>query len=119
MAPVEHFMAGDDIAWNGYNSQMTRAGLTETKNNLSAMVDQVRRGETVLLLDRGKPVARLEPILGIEGGHLDRVVRLERQGVLRRPSAAVPRDVVARPGPTPRNGASGLRALLEERQGSR
>jgi prevent-host-death family protein len=99
---------------------MKRASLTETKNNLSAVVDQVRRGETVLLLlDRGKPVARLEPILGIEGDHLDRTVRLERQGVLRRPSAAVPRDEVARPGPAPRNGASGLRALLEERQGSR
>jgi len=96
-----------------------KASLTETKNNFSAVVDQVRRGETVLLLDRGKPVARLEPILGIDGDHLERVVRLERQGVLRRPRAAVPRDVVARPGPTPRDGASALQALLEERRGSR
>ncbi len=73
----------------------------------------------MLLLDRGKPVARLEPILGTEADHLNRVVRLERQGVLRRPSAAVPRDVVARPGPTPRDGASGLHALLGERRGTR
>ena len=40
---------------------MKRATLTDTKNNLSALVDQVQHGETILILDRGRPVARLEP----------------------------------------------------------
>jgi len=30
---------------------MKRATLTETKNNLSALVDQVQHGETILILD--------------------------------------------------------------------
>jgi len=35
----------------GYSSHMKRATLTETKNNLSALVDQVQHGETILILD--------------------------------------------------------------------
>jgi len=42
-------------------AKMKRATLTETKNNLSALVDQVQHGETIVILDRGRPVARLEP----------------------------------------------------------
>ena len=37
--------------------------MTETKNRLSALVDQVRHSETIVILDRGRPVARLESIL--------------------------------------------------------
>ncbi len=57
----------DGLPWGerrGYSSHMKRATLTETKNNLSALVDQVRHGETILILDRGRPVARLECVLG-------------------------------------------------------
>ena len=43
---------------------MKRATLTDTKNNLSALVDQVQHGETILILDRGRPVARLESVRG-------------------------------------------------------
>jgi hypothetical protein len=39
--------------WLFYSSQMKKATLTETKNNLSALVDQVQHGETILILDRG------------------------------------------------------------------
>ncbi|MCP3964406.1 MAG: type II toxin-antitoxin system Phd/YefM family antitoxin [bacterium] len=34
---------------------MKTAALTETKNNLSVLIDQVRHGETILVLDRGRP----------------------------------------------------------------
>ena len=42
---------------------MKKASLTETKNSLSALVDQVRHGETVLIFDRGRAVAKLISVL--------------------------------------------------------
>ena len=41
---------------------MKTATITEAKNGLSAHIDRVRAGESVLLLDRGVPIARIEPI---------------------------------------------------------
>ena len=40
---------------------MKSASVSETKNRLSALLDEVRRGETVLITHHGKPVARIEP----------------------------------------------------------
>lgn len=98
---------------------MKKATLTETKNNLSALVDQVRHGETILILDRGRPVARLESVLGEEDDPEGRLARLERQGVLRRASAPLPRDLLMARPPRPSQGASVLEALLAERRESR
>jgi prevent-host-death family protein len=98
---------------------MKRATLTETKNNLSALVDQVQHGETILILDRGRPVARLESVLG-EGDDPDgRLARLERQGLLRRASSPPPREILTRKPPRPAGGASALAALLAERREGR
>lgn len=36
-------------------------GIRELKLRLSAYVAQVRRGEAIVVTDRGRPVARLEP----------------------------------------------------------
>ena len=47
---------------------MKTASLTETKNRLSALIDEVREGETILVLDRGRPVARIESVLRDEQG---------------------------------------------------
>ena len=41
---------------------MQRTSITDAKNNLSALIDRVRRGETVLICDRKRPVARLQPV---------------------------------------------------------
>lgn len=41
---------------------MQRTSITEAKNNLSVLIDRVRRGETVLICDRNRPVARLQPV---------------------------------------------------------
>lgn len=94
---------------------MKRATLTETKNNLSALVDQVQHGETILILDRGRPVARLESVLGAEDDPEGRLARLERQGLLRRASAPLPREILMSKAPQPSGGASALEALLAER----
>jgi prevent-host-death family protein len=40
---------------------MTRAGIREARQNLSALLDEVRKGREVLITDRGRPVARLVP----------------------------------------------------------
>ena len=98
---------------------MKKATLTETKNNLSALVDQVQHGETILILDRGRPVARLESVLGDGDDSEGRLARLERQGVLRRASAPLPREILMQKPPRPSGGASALEALLAERRDGR
>lgn len=97
---------------------MKRATITEAKNGLSALLDQVRAGETVLILDRGVPVARLEPATrdAAENGRLE---RLERAGLLRRAIRPLSVDMLTRPRPTPADGGSVLQALLEERRDGR
>jgi prevent-host-death family protein len=99
---------------------MKTATLTETKNQLSALIDQVRQGETILILDRGRPVARLASALAAESPDPDgRVARLERQGILRRAAVAKSPELFRRPRPTPRDGASIVATLIEERRGGR
>ena len=98
---------------------MKTATLTETKNNLSALIDQVRHGETILVLDRGRPVARIESAAQGQVDAEGRLARLERQGVVRRASAPTPRELLSREPPAARDGASALAALLEERETGR
>jgi len=98
---------------------MKTATLTETKNNLSALVDQVRNGETVLILDRGRPVARLESVLEGDSPSEGRLARLEREGLVRRGTRKRPRSLLDRQPPKPRKGASALHELLEERRAGR
>lgn len=42
---------------------MVKANIATAKNELSRLIDRVRQGETVLIMDRNRPVARLEPLL--------------------------------------------------------
>jgi prevent-host-death family protein len=41
---------------------MKTASISQAKNRLSAYVDMVRRGESIVITDRGTPVARLTPL---------------------------------------------------------
>jgi prevent-host-death family protein len=103
-----------------YYSSMKRASITEAKNKLSALIDRVRHGETVVIEDRGVPVARLESVLArTDGAGEGRVARLERQGLVRRPTAKVPRSVLATAPPRPRRAARLSDAVLSERDESR
>ena len=98
---------------------MKRATLTETKNNLSALVDQVRHGETILILDRGRPVARLESVLEGDSPSEGRLARLERRGIVNRRAADPPDQLLATRPPAPRAGASVVAELLAERRSGR
>lgn len=96
---------------------MRRATITEAKNGLSALIDQVKAGETVLITDRGVPVAYLSPTSSAEDDE-DRLTRLERAGILRR-GRGDPRRILERP-PTPTiGGASVVELLLEDRRSGR
>ncbi len=98
---------------------MKRASISEAKNALSALIDRVRRGERVVIEDRGVPVARLESIVAAGGDQDGRLARLERAGVAQRPSAAVPRKVLATPPPRPHRGARLSQAVIDEREDGR
>ena len=101
---------------------MKTASVTETKNRLSAILDQVREGETFLILDRGRPVARLEPVRGDEGNDADdaRLADLIRRGiVVKHGSGRVPRHIIETPPPKPGIKFSILQALLDEREEGR
>jgi prevent-host-death family protein len=98
---------------------MLVATITEAKNRLSALIDHVRGGESVLIVDRGIPVARLESAVGADVDPEGRIARLERAGLVRparRPPAS---EVLASRPPGARAGASAVTALLEERRSGR
>jgi prevent-host-death family protein len=99
---------------------MKTASITEAKNQLSALLERVRHGETILILDRGRPVARLEPVRGCaDVGDEAWLGELERRGVIRRPAAPLDRNLLLQPPPRLPAGASALQALLEEREEGR
>jgi prevent-host-death family protein len=94
---------------------MTTASISETKAKLSALLDRVKAGEEVTITDRGRPVARIVPIPAQEMDWEERLARLERQGVIRRPEKKLDVEAfLARP--LARSRASVLEALLEERR---
>jgi prevent-host-death family protein len=95
-----------------------KASITEAKNNLSALIDSVKGGSPVLIVDRGRPVARLEPITRIGSGD-ERIARLIREGVVRPARRAGQRALFSTRPPRAKAGASGVRALLDERQAGR
>jgi prevent-host-death family protein len=99
---------------------MKKANITETKNNLSRLLEEVRNGTTILIVDRNRPVARLEPVASEEQGGDELIGALVREGL-----AAAPRkrfDAAAFLGRKMvrlASGASAVRALLREREESR
>lgn len=40
---------------------MKKAGIREARQNLSVLIDEVKKGREVIITERGKPVARLVP----------------------------------------------------------
>ena len=98
---------------------MVVATITEAKNRLSALIDRVRSGESVLIVDRGIPVARLESAVGGEGDAEGRIARLERAGAVRVARTRPPQTLLSEPPPRLRKGASAVQALLEERRAGR
>ncbi|MFN8619956.1 MAG: type II toxin-antitoxin system prevent-host-death family antitoxin [Chloroflexota bacterium] len=94
---------------------MKTATVTEAKNGLSALLDQVKGGHEVLITDRGIPVARLVPATPQDDDDA-RLARLERAGLVRRGTGVLPPELFA-PLPEPVPGAPSLsEAVIEERR---
>ena len=99
-----------------YNSQMKKASISEAKNRLSALLDRVRNGQTVIIEDRGIPIARLEPLAGSAEG---RAARLARQGLVRPPRRKLTDAFFKTSLPLPPKGRSASAIVIEERSESR
>lgn len=94
---------------------METATITEVKNGLSAIIDRVKAGESIVVTDRGVPVAVIEPVSGRVDVE-DRLARLERAGLVRRGTAEPPIELMRTPGPKVRGDLTLLDAVLEERR---
>lgn len=99
-------------------AMMKRATISELKNRLSTYLGIVRAGERVMVVDRDVPVAIIERI-GDRAAAEPRLARLEKAGLVRRPTGDAPIDLDLLRQPAPRSTASVLEALLEERRAGR
>jgi antitoxin (DNA-binding transcriptional repressor) of toxin-antitoxin stability system len=95
---------------------MEKATISQIKDRLSAYLRKVRAGQTILILDRDRPVARLEGVGG-DAPADDRLARLEQAGLLRRSTQRL--SVERLRAPALRTESSLLQALLEERRDAR
>lgn len=93
---------------------MKLATITNAKNGLSALIDRVKAGETILLTDRGVPVARIEPV-SLDDDPAGNLTRLARSGVVRPPRRS-PSAVLDEPPPEPSRHVDVVEMLLEERR---
>jgi len=99
---------------------MKKASITEAKNSLSALIDGLKGGSSVLIVDRGRPVARLEPVMAGTAVEQDgRLSRLIREGVVRPGRGRVPRALFTSQPPRPKRGMSAVEALIVERREGR
>jgi len=95
---------------------MEKVTISQLKNQLSAFLKKVRAGKTIVIFDRNEPVARLERIR--DELHPDeRLSRLARRGLLRRPSSRLPFEALREKAPGSKE--SVVEALVEERREAR
>jgi antitoxin (DNA-binding transcriptional repressor) of toxin-antitoxin stability system len=96
---------------------MKRASVSQVKSRLSAYLKDVQRGETVLIFDRDRPVARLEPVNRKDIPDDERTRELVRLGIVTAPKGRLDvKAFLAMPGLPP--GVDAVRAVLEEREES-
>jgi antitoxin (DNA-binding transcriptional repressor) of toxin-antitoxin stability system len=96
---------------------MEKATISQLKNSLSAYLDKVRSGVTVLVLDRNRPIARIERAGGADAQEDDRIASLERTGQIRRGTQRMPlAHLKSKP---PGSAGSVLETLLDERRNGR
>jgi prevent-host-death family protein len=94
---------------------MKRVSISELKNQLSAYLQSVRGGETVVVYDRSRPIARIDRVADQDDE--DRVAQLQRTGQLAPPVDPLPLELLR--SPAPRASTSVLNALIEEREEGR
>jgi prevent-host-death family protein len=101
---------------------MKRATISQTKNNLSALLKHVKRGEEVLILERETPIAKIVPVERVARRDLASLLAdLERRGIVRTGRRKADPELTRKLGPPPkaRSGADIVAALLADREDSR
>ena len=99
---------------------MKIASITEAKNSLSALIDRLKTGSPVLIVDRGRPVARLEPVSSSAQEAPDgRLSRLLRDGLIRPRRSDPPQTLFTTQPPCLHAGLLGVDALTKERRDGR
>ena len=101
---------------------MESAGVAQLKARLSEYLTRVKAGEEVLVTDRGRPVARLVPVVAGYGpdddAELARLRAMEREGLVRLGSGRLPAGFFEKERPADPGGR--LReAVREEREEGR
>ena len=97
---------------------METAAVSELKASLSEYLAKVKAGQEVLITDQGQPVARMVPVVRTDEGIPAHLKALERAGLVRIGTGALPVGFWDRPRPEDPEGAA-LRALLAEREEGR
>ena len=92
---------------------MKRAAVSTLKATLSAYLATVKAGEEVLVVERGKPIAKLVPLSNNAHEH-DNLRDLARAGLVRLGTGKLPAGFWKLPRPKDRQ-RQGLNALLEDR----
>jgi prevent-host-death family protein len=114
---LESYLAIDKRA--GYISYMKRANVAELKNRLSHYLSRVKRGETVLVMERATPIARIVPAAPPSQMSSDEteawLKRLETNGVLRLGARKGLQGVIGNV-PPGRRPVGAVKTLLEDRE---
>jgi antitoxin (DNA-binding transcriptional repressor) of toxin-antitoxin stability system len=97
---------------------MKAVNVAELKNRLSHYLRIVRRGHPILVRDRDRVIARIDPAggQGAPAGDAERLADLEARGVIRRGRGRITADLLAR---RPKVRADVVAALLREREAGR
>jgi antitoxin (DNA-binding transcriptional repressor) of toxin-antitoxin stability system len=98
---------------------MKKVNVAELKNRLSHYLRLVRGGEAILVRDRDRVIARIEPAGpsdAAEGSDAERLASLEQRGILRRAASPLSRKLLRS---RPRVRADAVAALIEERENGR
>lgn len=98
---------------------MKRVKVAELKNNLSRYLAQVRAGNSIIVLDRDRPIAKIVPLgpADLPADDDQRLADLERRGLIRRGNPAGVREWLKKHRPVKLPGSDSLvDDLLEERR---
>lgn len=98
---------------------MKKASISTAKNRFSALIDLVRKGETVTITDRDQPVAQLTPLPPSAVSASSRLAALERAGIVKHAQTVGGKRLLDSLPPMPRTEADLLGALLADRDEGR
>lgn len=91
---------------------MKRAAVSTLKATLSACLAKVKAGDEILVIERGKPIAKLVPLP--KDGNVAHMRDLARAGLIRLGTGKLPPGFWKLPRPKDRKGRA-LKALLADR----